>query len=217
MIVTSNSKLNKPSIYLISPTNIDNKVFPSLLESVLSTGLISIFQLRVKEHSDMETIEIIEKLFPICVNYKALFILNDRPDLAKITGVDGVHLGEDDINIKKAREILGNNKIIGSSCYNSINLSINSSFLGADYNAFGSFFKTNTKKKTTPISLANLRKFRKFINKPTVGIGGLNMYNIKNIAFLKLDFLAFCSAIWYNKKSPLDELKKIKKIIDSFL
>ena len=217
MGLTNNSKLNKPSIYLISPTSIDNKVFPYLLESVLSTRLVKIFQLRVKEYSDMETVQIIEKLFPICINYKVLFILNDRPDIAKITAVDGVHLGEDDINIKKARGILGNNKIIGSSCYNSINLSINSSFLGADYNAFGSFFKTNTKKKTTPISLANLKKSRKFTNKPTVGIGGLNKYNIKKIAFLKLDFLAFCSAIWYNNSSPLEEVKKINKTIDSFL
>ena len=55
---------------------------------------------------------------------------------------------------------------------------------------------------------------RKFTNKPTVGIGGLNVYNIKKIAFLKLDFLAFCSSVWYNKNSPLEEVKKIKKIID---
>ena len=112
MELTNYKKANKPSIYLISPTNIDNKVFPSLLESVLSTGLIRVFQLRIKKYSDMETIQIIEKLFPICVNYKALFILNDRADIAKITGVDGVHLGEEDISIKKARNILGNNKII---------------------------------------------------------------------------------------------------------
>lgn len=217
MELTSYRKLKKPSIYLISPTNIDNKVFPSLLEGVLSSGLISIFQLRVKKYSEMETIQIIEKLLPICVNYKTLFILNDRADIAKKTGVDGVHLGEKDISIKKARNILGNNKIIGSSCYNSINLSIKSSFLGADYNAFGSFFKTKTKNNTKSISLANLRKFNKFTNKPTVGIGGLNMYNIKKIAFLKLDFLAFCSSIWYNKQSPLEEVKKIKKIIESSL
>ncbi len=204
-------------MYLISPTNIDNKFFPSLLASVLSTGLISIFQLRVKGYSDIEIIETVRKLFPICINYKVLFILNDRPDLAKITGVDGVHLGEKDINIKKARNILGNNKIIGSSCYNNMSLSIKSEFLGADYTAFGSFFKTNTKEKTTSISIPNLRKLRKYTNKPIVGIGGLNMYNIKKIAFLKLDFLAFCSSIWYNKKSPIIEVKKVKKIIDSFL
>ncbi|MDA9558755.1 thiamine phosphate synthase [Alphaproteobacteria bacterium] len=217
MELISNKKINKPSIYLISPTSIDNKFFPSLLKSILSTGLISVFQLRIKKYSDRETIQIIENLFPICINYKVPFILNDRADIAKITGVDGVHLGEEDISIKKARNILGNNKIIGSSCYNSIKLSIKSSYLGADYNAFGSFFNTNTKKNTKAVSLVNLRKFKKFTNKPTVGIGGLNMYNIKKIAFLKLDFLAFCSSIWYNKKSPLEEVKKIKKIIDSFL
>ena len=98
-----------------------------------------------------------------------------------------------------------------------MSLSIKSEFLGADYTAFGSFFKTNTKEKTTSISIPNLRKLRKYTNKPIVGIGGLNMYNIKKIAFLKLDFLAFCSSIWYNKKSPIIEVKKVKKIIDSFL
>ena len=193
MELNSNRKINKPSIYLISPTSIDNKLFPSLLESVLSTGLISVFQLRIKSYSDREIIQIIKSLFPICVNYKVIFILNDRADIAKITGVDGVHLGEEDISIKKARNILGNDKIIGSSCYNSIKLCIKSSYLGANYNAFGSFFKTNTKTNTKSVSLVNLRKFKKFTNKPTVVIGGLNMYNIKKLAFLKLDFLAFCS------------------------
>ena len=64
MELISNRELHKPSIYLISPTKVDNKTFPSLLESVLSSGLISVFQLRVKEYSDMETIQIIEKLLP---------------------------------------------------------------------------------------------------------------------------------------------------------
>ena len=76
MELISNREIHKPGIYLISPTSVDNKTFPSLLESVLSSGLISVFQLRLKKYSDMETIQIIEKLLPICINYKVLFIDN---------------------------------------------------------------------------------------------------------------------------------------------
>ena len=100
--------------------------------------------------------------------------MNDRIDIAKKINVDGVHIGKEDGSIKSARNILGNLKIIGSSCYNNKNLSIKSQNLGANYVAFGAFFKTNTKENTTKVVLSDLLKIRKNINIPMVGIGGLN-------------------------------------------
>ena len=79
------------------------KSFPLKLLSLLETGTVSIFQLRLKGYNDKSIIEITKDLHQICRYHNVLFILNDRPDIAKFTGVDGVHLGDDDCSIKKAR------------------------------------------------------------------------------------------------------------------
>ena len=206
----------QPLIYLISPSKIDIKTFPDVLSKVLDTQMVKVFQLRLKNYKDTDLIKITSILFRICINKHVTFILNDRVDIAKKLNVDGVHLGKEDGSIKNARNILGNLKIIGSSCYNSKNLSIKSQNLGASYVAFGALFKTDTKENTTKIVLSDLINIRKNINIPIVGIGGLNKYNIKKLIYLKLDFLAFCSSIWNTNKTPLIEIKSIKNVLDNF-
>ena len=206
----------KPLIYLISPSKIDIKTFPSILSKVLETQVVNVFQLRLKNYRESELISITSVLYKICIKKNVTFILNDRVDIVKKLNVDGVHLGKEDSSIKNARNILGNLKIIGSSCYNNKNLSIKSQNLGASYVAFGALFKTETKENTTKIVLSDFKNIRKNINIPIVGIGGLNKFNIKKLIHLKLDFLAFSSAIWNTKKTPQIEIKSIKNILDNF-
>ena len=207
---------SKPLIYLISPSKIDIKNFPSILSKVLETQVVNVFQLRLKNYKDSELINITSLLYKICIKKKVTFILNDRIDIAKKLNVDGVHLGKEDGSIKNARNILGNLKIIGSSCYNDKNLSIKSQNLGANYVAFGALFKTTTKENTTKIVLSDFKNIRKNINIPIVGIGGLNKFNIKKLIYLKPDFLAFCSSIWNTKKTPQIEIISIKNMLDNF-
>ena len=207
---------SKPLIYLISPSKIDIKTFPSILSKILETEMVNIFQLRLKNYKDLDLISITSLLYKICKKKNVTFILNDRIDIAKKLNVDGVHLGKEDGSIKNARNILGNLKIIGSSCYNNKSLSIKSQNLGANYVAFGAFFKTETKKNTTKIVLSDFKNIRRNINIPIVGIGGLNKFNIKKLIHLKPDFLAFSSAIWNTKKTPQIEIKSIKNILDNF-
>ena len=177
----------KPKIYLISPSKIDIKTFPRILSQVLETQAVNIFQLRLKNYKDLDLISITSLLYKICIKKNVTFILNDRIDIAKKLNVDGVHLGKEDGSIKNARNILGNLKIIGSSCYNNKNLSIKSQNLGASYVAFGALFKTETKKNTTKIVLSDFKNIRRNINIPIVGIGGLNKFNIKKlIYFMKI-------------------------------
>ena len=207
---------SKPLIYLISPSKIDIKTFPGILSKVLETQVVNVFQLRLKNYKDSDLISITSLLYKICIKKNVTFILNDRVDIAKKLNVDGVHLGKEDSTIKNARNILGNLKIIGSSCYNNISLSIKSQNLGANYIAFGAFFKTETKENTSKIILSGFKNIRKNINIPIVGIGGLNKFNIKKLIHLKPDFLAFCSSIWNTKKTPQIEIKSIKNILDNF-
>ena len=206
----------KPKIYLISPSKIDIKTFPYTLSQVLETQAVNIFQLRLKNYKDLDLISITSLLYKICIKKNVTFILNDRIDIAKKLNVDGVHLGKEDGSIKYARNILGNLKIIGSSCYNNKNLSIKSQNLGANYVAFGALFKTETKENTTKIVLSDLKNIRKNIKIPIVGIGGLNKFNIKKLIDLNPDFLAFCSSIWNTKRSPQDEIRSLKNVLDNF-
>ena len=207
---------SKPLIYLISPSKIDIKTFPGILSKVLETQVVNVFQLRLKNYKDSDLISITSLLYKICIKKNVTFILNDRVDIAKKLNVDGVHLGKEDSTIKNARNILGNLKIIGSSCYNNISLSIKSQNLGANYIAFGAFFKTETKENTSKIILSSFKNVRKNINIPIVGIGGLNKFNIKKLIYFKPDFLAFCSSIWNTKRTPQIEIKSIKNVLDNF-
>ncbi len=207
---------SKPLIYLISPSKIDIKTFPSVLSKVLETQMVNIFQLRLKNYKDSDLISITSLLYKICKKKNVTFILNDRIDIARILNVDGVHLGKEDGSIKNARNILGNLKIIGSSCYNNKSLSIKSQNLGANYVAFGALFKTETKKNTTKIMLSDFKNIRRNIKIPIVGIGGLNKFNIKKLIYFKPDFLAFCSSIWNTKRTPQIEIKSIKNVLDNF-
>ena len=206
----------KPLIYLISPSKIDIKTFPGILSKVLETQAVNVFQLRLKNYKDSDLIFITSLLHKICIKKNVTFILNDRIDIAKKLNVDGVHLGKEDGSIKNARNILGNLKIIGSSCYNNKSLSIKSQNLGANYVAFGALFKTETKKNTTKIVLSDFKNIRRNINIPIVGIGGLNKFNIKKLIYFKPDFLAFCSSIWNTKRTPQIEIKSIKNVLDNF-
>ena len=206
----------KPLIYLISPSKIDIKTFPGILSKVLETQVVNVFQLRLKNYKDSDLISITSLLYKICIKKNVTFILNDRVDIAKKLNVDGVHLGKEDGSIKNARNILGNLKVIGSSCYNNISLSIKSQNLGANYIAFGAFFKTETKENTSKIILSGFKNIRKNINIPIVGIGGLNKFNIKKLIYFKPDFLAFCSSIWNTKRTPQIEIKSIKNVLDNF-
>ena len=178
---------SKPLIYLISPSKIDIKTFPGILSKVLETQVVNVFQLRLKNYKDSDLISITSYYIKFVLK-KVTFILNDRVDIAKKLNVDGVHLGKEDGSIKNARNILGNLKIIGSSCYNNISLSIKSQNLGANYIAFGAFFKTETKENTSKIILSGFKNIRKNINIPIVGIGGLNKFNIKKLIYLNLIF-----------------------------
>ena len=206
----------KPLIYLISPSKIDVKTFPDILSKVLETQMVNVFQLRLKNYKDSDLISITSLLYKICKKKNVSFILNDRIDIAKKLNIDGVHLGKDDGSIKNARNILGNLKVIGSSCYNNKNLSIKSQNLGANYLAFGALFKTETKKNTTKIVLSDFKNIRRNINIPIVGIGGLNKFNIKKLIYFKPDYLAFCSSIWNTKRTPQIEIKSIKNVLDNF-
>ena len=203
-------KINKKKfIYLISPNKI-TKDFYKQLNLVLKSNKVSFFQMRLKKYSLVQKFLIGKKIQKICKNNKVKFIINDDPYLAKKLNADGCHLGQKDISINKARDILGN-KIIGITCHNSIKLAKIAIKSKPSYLAFGAFNKTNTKRVKYNASIKILRKVKKYTNLPIVAIGGLNNRNYKILLLNKANFLAISSYIWNNKKYKPEMAIKLLK------
>jgi len=199
----------KRYIYLISPQKIKSDKFYKDLNNVLKTRKIKYFQLRLKKISFSNLLKISKKIKKIVKRNNVKFIINDKPIIAKIIGADGCHIGQKDMDYFSSKKILGKNKIIGITCHNSKNLALRAKKHGANYVAFGAFFKSKTKKTAFKANLEILRWARKKINMPTVAIGGINSSNYKKILSNGADFIACSNYIWNNKK--LDPVSAIKK------
>jgi len=199
----------KKFIYLISPNKISKKFFKDL-QKVLETGKISFFQLRLKKYPLKHKILIGQKIKNICKKNKVKFLINDDPTLALRLDADGCHLGQNDMNIKEAKKIVGK-KIIGITCHNSINLAKKAIKAKASYLAFGAFFSSKTKKNAHVASIKILNKIKKITKTPIVAIGGINSKNYKNLLLNNANFLAISGYIWNNKKyKPLEAVEKLK-------
>ena len=198
-------------IYLISPQNIKGEKFYINLNKILKTKKVKYFQLRLKKISITKLIKISKKVKEIVKKNKVKFLINDNPHVAKIVGADGCHIGQKDMNFMIARKILGKKKIIGVTCHNSKKFAIDAKNKGANYVAFGSFFKSSTKKTTYRANLEILRWAKKKINMPIVAIGGINNFNYKKILSNGANLIACSNYIWNNKKNdPVSAIKKFK-------
>ena len=199
----------KKFIYLISPSRIKKSFYTDLIK-VLSQKKVSFFQLRLKKTNLKKKLEIGSKIKKICKKFNIKFLINDDIYLAKKLNADGCHLGQKDMDISKARKLIGN-KIIGITCHNSIKLAKIAINKKADYIAFGAFNSSKTKKVKYKASINLLIKARKITKTPIVAIGGINSNNYKNLLLNKANFLAISGYIWNNKKlKPIEAIKKLK-------
>ena len=201
----------KRYIYLISPQRIRGVKFYKELNKVLKANKVKYFQLRLKKTSNSNLLKISKKIKKIVRKNNVKFLINDKPFIAKMVGADGCHIGQKDVDFMSSRKILGKNKIIGVTCHNSKKLALKAKKHGANYVAFGSFFKSSTKKTASKANLAILRWAKKKINMPTVAIGGINSFNYKKVLSNGADFIACSSYIWNNKKlDPVSAIDKFK-------
>ena len=199
----------KKFIYLISPPKIYKSFYTDLI-SVIKQKKVSFFQLRLKRDSFKKKLLIGRKLKKICKRFNIKFLINDDVFLAKKLNADGCHLGQKDMNILKARRLIGK-KIIGITCHNSIKLAKNAVKNKADYIALGAFNYSKTKKVKYKASINLLKKARRITKLPIVAIGGINSKNYKKLLLNKANFLAISNYIWNNyKMKPEEAIKKLK-------
>jgi thiamine-phosphate pyrophosphorylase len=159
-------------------------------------------QLRLKDVSDDAIRRAGEKLMPIAHRYDVAFIVNDRPDLAKSLGADGVHVGQEDADYDLARQLVGKERIVGVTCHNSRHLAMEAGEKGADYVAFGSFFPTGTKQAAASADIETLRWWSEIFEIPGVAIGGITAENCAPLVEAGADFLAAVAGIWQYPHGP---------------
>ncbi len=179
-----------------------------IIEKILLGG-VKIIQHRFKEGNDKDHLKEGIEINNLCKKYNSLFIVNDRVDIALALDADGVHLGQDDIDIKTARKLLGTSKIIGVSANNSID--INKAVKdGCDYIGVGPVFPTLTKKNKEPIGVEKIKALTKGINIPYFAIGGIDKLNVSFLRNHGISKVAIVSGL-LNSEDPKEEAIMIIK------
>jgi thiamine-phosphate pyrophosphorylase len=165
-------------LYAVTPEEKDLFALSSQVESCIKGGA-RLIQYRSKILSKTEQQIQARKIKKICDYYKVPLIINDDIELCRILDADGVHLGENDDSLVKARLVLGPSKIIGVSCYNSIDRVKIAVDKRATYIALGACFPTTTKPYAPKASLDLIALVVKNFKIPVVAIGGINLENIE--------------------------------------
>ena len=205
-------------LYLVSPPVMDLASFATQLKEALGAGDVSAFQLRLKNADDAMIVQATETLLPIVHEAGVAFILNDRVDLAQKLRVDGVHLGQEDMPMREARTVLGENMAIGVSCHDSRHLAMEAGEAGADYVAFGAFFATQSK---SPEKLAQygtpgseiLDWWSTYTTVPSVAIGGMTPENCVPLVTAGADFIAAITAVWSHPQGAAAAVKAFNDAI----
>ena len=191
----------KCQLYIVSPPVIDAD-FGDKLRAALGAGPVAAFQLRMKGAGDDAILRAAEMLQPICRDYDVAFLLNDRMDLAKQLGADGVHLGQSDGDVRAARVLLGPDVQIGVTCHDSRHLAMEAGEAGADYVAFGAFYETTTKPSHYRPEPPLLTWWTTLSQLPCVAIGGITPANATPLITAGADFIAVVNAVWMHPDGP---------------
>ncbi len=176
------------------------------VESALKAG-VTMVQFRLKEGSDLAFIEQAKELSYICKQYKSLFIINDRIDIAIASEADGVHLGQNDLPIEIARKVIGSEKIIGLSTHSLEEAKIAAN-KNCDYLGIGPIFKTNSKPSKDFIGTEVLKKLSIQIKIPWFAIGGINKSNASEVIESGANRIAVINAIM-NSQDPYGACKEL--------
>ena len=192
-----------------------NKFFFDL-ESALKGG-ITCFQLREKHLLFDEFLAEAREVKKLCAKYSVPLIINDNTEIALESGADGVHIGQDDMNITEARKIAGERLVIGVSAHN-VEEALLAEKNGADYLGSGAVFGSQTKSNVHTLPLETLRNICSSVKIPVVAIGGINENNMMRLAGTGINGVAIISAIFgaVDVESKCKELRRLSEKIVSF-
>ena len=181
---------------------------PALLAKILLDAGVRILQLRLKNVSSRDFLAAARAIAPICRRRGAVFIVNDRCDIAMLSGADGVHLGQDDLPLDAGRRLMGPDKIVGVSTA-SVEMARAAEAGGADYIGFGPMYTGGLKNIKVGQGLVHLSEVRAAVKIPIVAIGGITEATIAEVLGAGADAAAIITDV---VKSP-DIAAKVRAIL----
>jgi thiamine-phosphate pyrophosphorylase len=199
--------LKENNLYVITEEK-DNLL--ETIEEILIAG-VRIIQHRFKKGTDKDNLQEAINIKNLCERYDSLFIINDRLDIALASNADGIHLGQDDLDLKTARKLLGYSKIIGISANNEIDIS-NALKDGCDYIGIGPVFETATKKEKKPIGIEKIKTLTKDLNIPWFVIGGIKSNNISYLKRNGFKKVALVSQLMNSEDPKEDAIMILKEL-----
>jgi thiamine-phosphate pyrophosphorylase len=183
----------KKRLYLITDRTISGLSHTDIVKQAVKTG-IRIIQLREKDLPKNQIYKEAASIRVLTLRHGITFIVNDYVDIACAVHADGVHIGQDDMPVQEAREILGKKSIIGISTH-SLRQAVQAQHDGADYIGFGPLFSTATKNAGKPKGVHALREIKQQLSIPVVAIGGITLENAPHALRSGADATAVASAI----------------------
>lgn len=181
------------------------------IQAVLDAG-IDYIQLREKNISSAEYLLRAKRLREMTEKYETKLIINDRMDIAVLSGAAGVHLGQSDVPVKDARAYLGQDMLIGATA-KTVEQAKKAVEDGADYLGSGAWFPTDTKKDAVPISEEVYRAIVKEAPIPNVAVGGITADNCSRPLFCGAHGLAISAGI-LKADDPAAEVRKIRRLLE---
>lgn len=201
----------KLSLYVITDEKLlEGKDIAKAVEEAILGGA-DIIQYRAKNKSSREMYQEATQIKKICAKYNKPLIINDRVDIALAVDADGVHVGQDDLDVEVVRRLIGFDKILGLSTKN-IEQVQEANKLPVDYIGFGSIFPTGTKEDAQLAGLEQLKKALEISIQPVVAIGGINEDNLQFVLDTGCENVAVVSAV-FKDENIKQNTKRLKEIL----
>ena len=194
-------------LYAITPDSADLNTLIQKTKSAIEGGAFMV-QYRSKIQDRDVKMQQCAAILRLCREHNVPCIVNDDVEMCRTLKADGVHLGEEDDNIAEVRHILGDDAIIGSSCYDQLDRAKSAQKEGASYVAFGAMFPTSTKPNAPRATLALLKEAKREIQIPIVAIGGITVNNAHDVIKTGIDAIAVITSLY--------EAKSIKETAETF-
>jgi thiamine-phosphate pyrophosphorylase len=182
-------------LYAVTPDEPDTGILVAKVGAALAGGA-RLVQYRNKTATAALRSAQAAALQAFCRRHRVPLIINDHLELALEVDADGLHLGGDDGSVAAARALLGPRKILGASCYNTLDKAVRAWHEGADYVAFGSFFASGVKPGAVRAPLGLLADAKREIPVPVVAIGGITAQNAPQLIRAGADAVAVISAVF---------------------
>lgn len=200
------------ALYAVTPEPTDPAATLATAEKLLAGGVDAI-QLRARKLADRDFIALGKKMKELCAKHSALFLVNNRVDLALAIDADGLHLGHEDVTIEFARELFGHRKIIGISTH-SLPEAIDAQKRGADYVSCGPLWATPTKPEYKPVGIPLVGLYKAALRIPFVAIGSIDETNFDQVIATGATRVAMVRAL-FEAKDPQKTAAAFKQKISN--